>query len=133
MAEGTTQAPPAQGTFCWNELMTGDIEKAKTFYTSLLGWTTEQMDMGPGGTYTLFKTGDTSAGGLMGIDPDAKAQGAQPTWMAYITVDDVDASTKKAESLGAKICVPPTDIPNIGRFSIITDPTGASVGLYKNA
>ena len=53
-------------------------------------------------------------------------------WLSYVTVDDVDASTSKAESLGAKVFVPPTDIPDIGRFSVIADPSGATLGLYKH-
>jgi predicted enzyme related to lactoylglutathione lyase len=60
-------------------------------------------------------------------------EGVPPNWLSYVIVDSVDASTKKAESLGAKVDVPPTDIPNIGRFSVITDPTGATLGLYQNA
>ena len=129
MAE--TEAPPQIGTICWSEVLTPDAGKATAFYTSLFGWKTEQMDMGPGGTYTMFKAQDQMAGGLMALPEEAKSHGAKPTWMAYITVADVDASTKKAESLGAKVCTGPQEIPNMGRFSIITDPTGATVGLYQ--
>ena len=122
-----TQAPPVAGTFCWNELMTGSIDGARDFYSKLFGWTSEEMDMGPAGKYTMFKKGDQPAGGCMALPQ----KGIPPHWMSYVAVDDVDASTKKAEAIGAKILVPPTDIPNIGRFSVITDPSGASLGLYK--
>ena len=131
MADSSTQAPPIPGTFCWNELMTDNVEAAKKFYTELFGWGTDQMDMGPGGTYTMFKAQDQMAGGLMPLPEEAKSHGAKPTWMAYITVADVDASTKKAESLWATVCTGPQEIPNMGRFSIITDPTGATVGLFQ--
>ncbi len=130
MAE-QTKAPP--GTFCWNELMTRNLPAAKAFYTKLLGWTTEEMDMGPAGTYTIWKKGDTSCGGMMQIPQGPGHEKTPVHWMSYVTVDNVDAATKKAQTLGAKIQVPPTDIPNIGRFSIIADPTGASVGLYQGA
>lgn len=117
---------PKQGTFCWNELMTNDVVKARKFYTELLGWGASDMPMAEG-QYTVFKVGDTQAGGMMKIDPK---WGKVPShWMAYITVDDVDASTKKAEKLGGKVIVQPTDIPTVGRFSVIGDPTGAVVGL----
>ena len=129
MAETTTQAPPQTSTFCWNELMTGNLPAAKTFYTKLFGWTTEEMNMGPAGAYTIWKKGETSAGGMMQIKGPGMEQ-VPPHWLSYVTVDNVDAATKKAQTLGAKVSVPPTDIPNIGRFSIITDPTGASLGLY---
>ena len=124
-----TKAPPTPGTICWNELMTGDVKAATEFYTSLFGWKTEEMDMGPQ-KYTLLKSGDKEAAGMMALPPDAAKQGASPMWIAYIAVTDVDASTKKAESLGAKVCAPPQDIP-MGRFSVIQDPTGATVGLFQ--
>ena len=123
-----TQAPPIAGTFCWNELMTGDVDGARDFYAKLFGWTYDEMDMGPMGKYTMFKQGDQPAGGCMALPQE----GVPPHWMSYVTVDDVDASTTKAEKFGAKILVPPTDIPNIGRFSVISDPSGAALGLYKS-
>jgi len=127
-----TEAPPAAGTFCWNELMTPDAKAAEKFYTQLFGWTTEVMDMGGGRVYTLWKKGDTSAGGMMQIQ-GPEMEGVPPNWLSYVTVDSVDASTSKAESLGATVDVPPTDIPTIGRFSVITDPTGGTLGLFQSA
>jgi predicted enzyme related to lactoylglutathione lyase len=55
--------------------------------------------------------------------------GAPSHWMAYVAVDDVDAKARRVEELGGKVCVPPTDIPNTGRFCVITDPTGATLSL----
>ena len=130
MAE-STQAPPAAGTFCWNKLMTRDVGAAKTFYTKLLGWSAEEMDMGEMGMYTIFKNGEQQAAGLMAMPSDC-GEDVPPHWMSYIAVNDVDASTARAEQLGGKICVPPTDIPNVGRFSVITDPTGATISLFKS-
>ena len=123
-----TQAPPATSTFCWNELMTGDVEAAKKFYTALFGWETKEMDMGPAGTYTIFSSAGKDCAGMM-KKPD---EHVPTTWLSYVSVEDVDASTSKAESLGAKICVQPTDIPDMGRFSVVTDPTGAAIALYKS-
>jgi predicted enzyme related to lactoylglutathione lyase len=132
MTDPSTQAPPVAGTFCWNELMTPDVKAAETFYGELFGWKTETMDMGGGRIYHLFKHGDQSAGGMMQIQ-GPEMEGVPPHWLSYVTVDSVDAATSKAESLGAKVCVPPTDIPNnIGRFSVITDPTGATLGFYQS-
>ena len=59
--------------------------------------------------------------------------GAPPHWLPYIAVENVDASAKKAETLGATICVPPSDIPDVGRFSVIADPTGGTFGIYKKS
>jgi uncharacterized protein len=130
MAEQTL---PATGTFCWTELMTRDVEKAKKFYSSLIGWKIEGMDMG-GFTYHLLQTPGTGeqVGGMMQME-GPKFEGVPPHWMPYIAVDDIDGSAKKAVDLGGKIKVPPTDIPNIGRFCVLEDPTGAVISLYKSA
>ena len=128
MAEAT-QTPAATGTFCWNELLTKDAPKAAKFYTKLLGWTTREMDMGPGGTYTIFvQDGKDVAGCYTAKEPEVPN-----AWMSYIAVADVDKSTKKAQELGAELCHGPTDIPDIGRFSVITDPTGATIALFTHA
>ena len=124
-----TQAPPEASTFCWNEILAGDVEKTKKFYTALLGWKTKAMDMGPMGTYTIFTRDDKGVAGCM---PNPQP-GATPTWMSYIAVDDCDAATKKAVSLGATVCVEPMDIPDAGRMSVLKDPTGASIGLFQAA
>ena len=130
MSEPTTAAPPAIGTFCWNELMTPDTAAARSFYSALLGWASEEMDMGEAGTYTIFKQGDQQVAGMMGMS-GPQFEDVPPHWMGYIHVESVDDKTKQAEQLGAKVCVPPTDIPNIGRFSVITDPTGATISLFQ--
>lgn len=118
------------GAFSWCELMTTDVEAAKAFYTKLFGWDTEEMKM-PGATYTVVKAGGSEVGGMMAIPKES--QGMPPAWGAYVTVDDVDATAKTAEQLGAKLCVPPTDIPDVGRFCVIQDPQGATINIitYK--
>lgn len=125
---------PPQGTFCWTELLTRDRDGARSFYTSLLGWETGEMDMGPGGIYvTLTPKGQENAvGGMMEMSGPQFDQ--VPThWLPYIAVDDVDASAKKTGELKGTVIVPPTDIPNIGRFCVIQDPTGGVVALFKTA
>jgi hypothetical protein len=121
------------GTMCWNELFTNNVDAAGKFYVNTIGWVTKAIDMGPMGTYTLFnrKNDDqNNAGGMMALPPHMK--GAPPHWLAYFAVTDCDASAKKAADLGAKTLLPPTDIPNIGRFSIVQDPQGAVLALFKS-
>jgi predicted enzyme related to lactoylglutathione lyase len=112
------------GAFSWCELMTTDADAAKAFYTKLFGWDTEEMSM-PGMTYTVVKAGGKGIGGIMSIPKEA--QGMPPRWGAYVTVDDVDLTARTAEQLGAKLCMPPQDIPNVGRFCVIQDPQGAVI------
>lgn len=118
---------PTQGTFCWNELMTRDVDKATKFYTELIGWKAEDSGM-PGMKYSIFKTGEKGNGGMMAM-PDDVAPEVPSHWLAYITVDDVDAASAKVTELGGKLLNGPMDIPTVGRFSVIQDPTGAVVSL----
>jgi predicted enzyme related to lactoylglutathione lyase len=118
------------GAFSWCELMTTDVESAKRFYTELLGWNSEDMPMGDM-TYTVLKAGDEAVGGIMTIPP--QAQGAPPHWGVYITVDDVDAVAKKSQEMGAKILVPLTDIPDVGRMFTFQDPQGAVISVITYA
>jgi predicted enzyme related to lactoylglutathione lyase len=57
----------------------------------------------------------------------------QAAWGVYVTVDDVDATAAKAEELGGKILVPPTDIPNVGRFCVLQDPQGSVISAITYA
>ena len=117
----------SQGNFVWCELDTDDVKNAITFYKDVVGWKTQAFDE----NYAIWTAGDTGVGGV-GRLPDAhKKHGLGPHWLGYVYADDVDALTKKAESLGAKTFVAPSDIPTIGRFSVIADPQGAVIALFK--
>lgn len=119
----------ASGSNCWNELATTDREAAVAFYTALFGWGTQEQDMGEAGTYTIFTRGDAMAGGMMQMSDE---WGEAPShWMTYIAVDDCDATAEKVNALGGKVCVPPTDIPDVGRFAVLDDPQGAAFSILK--
>lgn len=114
------------GAFSWNELMTTDVESAKKFYTELLGWETEDFPV-EGMNYTVVKPNGDPAGGIMSMPP--QCEGMPPHWSVYVTVDDVDAASKKTESLGGKVLYPPTNITDVGRFCVIQDLQGAAICL----
>jgi hypothetical protein len=116
------------GCFCWNELVTHDPQKATDFYTGLLGWNTHVMNMGKF-DYTTFLVGERANGGMMQIQPDWGDM--PPSWSVYFAVEDCDAAVEKAQSLGGKLFVPPTDIPDTGRFAMVQDPQGAAFYLIK--
>jgi predicted enzyme related to lactoylglutathione lyase len=118
-----------QGTFVWNELSTSDVEGAKSFYQTVIGWTVESMDMGENGTYYLLKEGDEMRGGLMS---NANIPGdPPPNWMGYIGVDDVDGTCEMAKAAGGQVLNGPFDIPNVGRMAVLMDPQGAVVSVMK--
>ena len=121
----------AHGTFCWNELMTRGLPVAEKFYSELLGWKTVDSGM-PGMKYMLIKAGDKEAGGMMEMPAEIPAQ-VPPHWMAYVAVDDVDALAAKVDELGGKVLNPVIDIPEVGRFCIVQDPTGAVLSLMTLA
>jgi predicted enzyme related to lactoylglutathione lyase len=127
------EGPPAEGVFVWNELATSDIDAAKKFYTDLFGWSSRDMDMGDGFVYTIFEASGSDVGGGMTLTEEMKSHGVPPNWLSYLGTDDIDASTEKAKELGATVHMPPTDIPNVGRFSVAQDPTGAAFALFKGA
>ena len=119
------------GAFSWFELMTGDVEGAKDFYSKLFGWTTESVNMDDGMTYTVVKVNGDEVGGIMAIPPQA---GQMPSmWGIYITVDDVDATAGKVREMGGNVLMGPQDIAGVGRFCVLQDPAGAVISAitYK--
>ena len=110
------------------ELNTTDPEKAKAFYSKLFSWKMEDTQM-PGMMYTMIQPGEGTGGGLM----KQMMPGAPSSWLPYVIVDDIKQSTEKAKSLGARVVKDVTDIPGRGSFSIITDPTGAALGMWQMA
>jgi predicted enzyme related to lactoylglutathione lyase len=118
----------SHGRFVWYELLTTDPEAAEAYYCEVIGWGTQPVP-GPYGPYTLFTAGETPVCGLMQQPEPAKTRGAPPTWMGHVLVDDVDAATRKARSLGATVYLEPRDIPNVCRHSVIADPQMATIGM----
>lgn len=119
--------PPAPGKFCWSELLTTDVGRARAFYTEVIGWGVKEMPMGEMGTYHLFQRAGKDAAGMMAMPPDAPGPS---NWLHYVAVASVDASCAEAKKLGAKAWVEPRDIPGIGRFSVLADPEGAMFALF---
>ena len=119
----------SQGRFVWYELMTTDTAAAAAFYGKVVGWGSQDTQVS-GTAYSMFTAGETPVGGLMDLPEDARKAGAGPMWLGYVAVDDVDGATDRAKSLGGRVHVPPRDVPNIGRFSVIADPQTAPLALF---
>jgi len=84
-------------------------------------------------SYTLFSMGSTMVGGLMPIPEDARKMGVRPAWMGYIGVDDVDAYAARVKAAGGAVHRAPQDIPGVGRFAVVGDPTGAGFILFRGS
>jgi uncharacterized protein len=108
------------GEFFWNELHTTDPRAAVAFYAKLIGYTHETM-----GDYYVLSSAGAGRGGVTG-----ELTGA-PHWLPYVMTDDVDATMARVPRAGGSIAVPPMDIPGIGRFAVMSDPTGARLAVMK--
>ncbi|HEX4900576.1 MAG TPA: VOC family protein [Pyrinomonadaceae bacterium] len=115
-------------SLCWNELATKDAARAGEFYSGVFGWEKNVQQMGPM-TYTSFMNGDRPAGGM--YEPGPEMGEVPPHWMIYFAVADTDATLARATELGGKSCVPPMDVPGVGRMAIMTDPQGAAFAFIK--
>lgn len=113
------------GSFCWIELATTDQTAAKSFYSSLFGWSPYDNPMGPGEFYTIFRLNGRDAAAGYTLRPEQRAQHVPPHWMIYITVENTDAAAAKAQQLGGTILAPAFDVMDAGRMAVIRDPTGA--------
>lgn len=109
------------------ELNTTDRAKAKDFYGALLGWKLSDMEMGPSGTYTMIDVGEGTGGGMLAHP----MQGAPTLWIPYVLVDNLAQSTERAKALGAKIIKENEAVPGRGVFTLLTDPTGGTIGLWE--
>ena len=120
------------GAFIWHELGTRDPDAAKDFYGAVFGWTFR--DFGEGGNYWTIHLGDEE-GGVGGVmDIRGRIPDEIPAhWLVYFAVDDVDATAQEASEAGANVAAGPDDIPNVGRYAVLTDPHGAAFGIWKSA
>jgi uncharacterized protein len=118
------------GTLCWTELTTSDTKTAEKFYTQLFGWTAKHSEAAAPMEYTEFSVAGTPSIGMMPKPPNMPAH-IPSYWMPYFQVDNVDASVAKSSSLSGKVMVPAQDIPNTGRFAILTDPQGAMFAVFQ--
>lgn len=121
------------GKFVWYELMTTDPDAAVPFYKEVLGWGTETWQGPSEGMppYKMWMVGEGPIGGVMELPEQARAAGAPPHWLAYVAVEDADSIVAKAKGLGATVHVPPQDIPEVGRFAVLADPSGAVFALLQ--
>ena len=120
----------SHGRFLWYQLLTTDVEAAQAFYAEVVGWGTRDASM-PGLPYTVFTAGEAPVSGLMDLPKDARKSGERPSWIGYVGVNDVDATADRTKQLGGTLYVPPKDIPNISRFSLVADPQMATIALFK--
>ena len=119
------------GTFSWADNASTNHDAARAFYMDMFGWGKVEAPMGDDQFYTMFTLDGAFTAGFAAMQPDMQAQGIPSFWMNYVTVDDVDALAPRVEELGGKVEAGPFDVFDSGRMVVITDPTGAMLGLWQ--
>jgi uncharacterized protein len=114
-------------TWGWSELHTRNVEKARAFYKAAFGLDSEPFE---GMDYFVFSVDGRGVGGLMSMED--MPQDVPPHWLTYFGVEDTDAAVKQVGELGGSTMVPPTDIPNVGRFAVVSDPQGGTFAVIKS-
>ena len=126
MSEDNHVNPP-HGSICWTELGTKDVAAAKKFYTEIFGWKVSESKGAGEMDYSEIEIGGRQVGGMYQL---TEQMGNIPShWISYISVDDVDKTVEQVTAHGGKIMMPVKEIPHVGRFCVITDPTGAAIAL----
>ncbi len=116
----------ASGTFCWADLATSDPDAARSFYEGLFGWEHEEVPVGEDSTYTMLRMDGRSVCALY----RQQAEGP-PAWLSYVSLEDVDASARRAAELGGRKISGPMDVFEAGRMAVLADPQGAVFGLWQ--
>jgi uncharacterized protein len=116
------------GACGWNELNTRDVGAAREFYGKVFGWTVEEQDMGPMGTYYVWKGGDVTRGGMFDMNGHEIPAEAPSNWLVYFTVADCDAAVETTKAAGGQLINGPVDIP-VGRLAVMSDPQGAFLAV----
>lgn len=125
---GTVHTDGKPGSVCWNELMTKNVDRAGKFYADLFHWEPTIKEMGSK-KYTVFVKGEAPVAGMDDLPEDG---GDVPShWMVNFAVSNCEASVERAMRLGGKVMVPTTEIPPVGKFSVIQDPQGAAFGMVQ--
>ncbi len=116
------------GAFCWSELITNDVQAAKTFYGEIFGWQFKEGKVGSS-DYTVIEVAGKEIGGISPVP--AQSPTMPPTWGTYVTVENVEATLQRVEALGGKVLMRPIQIPPTACFALIQDPQGATLAIIS--
>lgn len=119
------------GTFCWVDLAAADARAAKSFYTALFAWETEDAPAGEDMVYVMCRHRGADVCAMYTMDAEMRERGIPPHWASYISVADVDAAAARARELGATLACAPFDVMDVGRMTTLQDPGGAWVNLWQ--
>ncbi|CAB4885341.1 MAG: VOC family protein [Actinobacteria bacterium] len=120
-----------EGQFSWIELMTTNVDAARSFYRDLLGWDAKDMQTPNGPPYTTFLLDGQIVAGMGTLPPTLQAAGLPPIWTSYVNVENLESTMGRATEAGGRILMEPMDVTPEGRMATIADPSGAVLGLWQ--
>jgi len=123
----TRDTPWPDGTPCWVDLGTSDIQKAVAFYSGQFGWDVQQGGPEVGG-YSMARLDGRN---VAGIGPITGPPGTPSAWAAYFASSDADATAERITKAGGQVVMGPMDVMDVGRMLVATDVTGATFGVWQ--
>lgn len=123
--------PLPEGHFCWIDLATPDLNKAKKFYGPLLNWTFQDVPMGEKDVYSIARHEKGDTGALYRANEQMQSQSVPNHWQSYIKVESVDKTVEEWKKAKGTVIMGPFDVFDKGRMAVVKDPTGGVVSLWQ--
>jgi predicted enzyme related to lactoylglutathione lyase len=117
-------SPRLPGKFVWADLVTDDVQAARTFYTGMFGWSFREV-----GTYSIAYNEDRPLCGIFHRSRPADRPEARPRWISYLSVRSVSAAERTVNKAGGRVVSPPQNIPKRGDQAVFADTEGALFGV----
>jgi predicted enzyme related to lactoylglutathione lyase len=120
-------ADELRGAPCWIDLLTSDAPATKAFYSELFGWTVFEAGEEFGGYANFLRDGEPVAGCM----PNSPEMGAPDGWGVFLETSDAEKTAELALSNGGQVMAPAMDVADLGRMTVVVDPSGAVIGAWQ--
>ena len=117
------------GIPCWVDTGQPDPEAAGAFYGGLFGWDVEETT--PPGASERYFLCRLRGRDVAGIASQPEGGGSGASWNQYVWVESADDAAAAAEAAGGTVLLPPMDVGDLGRTSVVADPAGATFSLWE--
>jgi len=118
------------GSIGWTDLTVDNAEEIRNFYSAVVGWKTDPIDMGGYNDFNMTPPASDEA--VAGVCHAKGGNTGLPTqWIMYVTVEDIESSADRCKQLGGKVLTGPTGSAGKDRTCVIQDPAGAVIALYQ--
>jgi predicted enzyme related to lactoylglutathione lyase len=122
-----TRESAPHGAPCWVDVMTSDVDRARSFYGELFGWQSDEPNPEFGGYFNFTKDGVLVAGGMPAM-PEA---GPPNIWSVYLATDNAEKAVETATANGGQVIAPAMAVHDLGTMAVIIDNAGAVIGMWQ--